>query len=226
VSSSTVKSIKPADLICMNQFIDHEPIEIDLVYADAAHPENIFGAALYRDGAQFWLHRELADIVLNVARLAQSERGAKLVLKDGLRTIEAQVAMQETDIVKANPQWCEPGPNRLLSPPGTGGHPRGMAVDVNLIGEDGQEWDMGTAFDHLTTDPAVNPAARSYQVFPANVLANRVYLETLFLRAADIAGQTILPLPSEWWDFRFPHDYSSQFAAISDVDLPEDMRMT
>ena len=85
---------------------------------------------------------------------------------------------------------------------------------------------MGTAFDHLTTDPAVNPAARDYQVFPANVLENRDYLEQLFMRAAEVSGRQILPLPSEWWDFRFPHDYSSQFAPISDDDLPAEMRMT
>ena len=83
----------------MNHFIDHEPIEIDLVYADAAHPENIFGAALYRDGAQFWLHRELADIVLNLARLAQSERGAKLVdeLIIGVTTNIAKSPMFDDD---------------------------------------------------------------------------------------------------------------------------------
>lgn len=221
-----MNSIKPADLICMDDYVGNEPIAIDLVYANAAHPENIFKTALYRADAKLWLHKKFAYIVLDVARLAAQERNATLVLKDGLRTVEAQTAMQKTDIVKANPQWCTPGPDRLLSPPGSGGHPRGMAVDVTLADDNGKEWDMGTSFDHLTTDAAVNPAARNYRIFPANVLENRDYLEKLFLKAAEKAGQDVLPLPSEWWDFRFPNAYSSQFEAIFDKDLPASMRMT
>ena len=226
MNTSIQNSIKPADLICMNDYTDSAPLAIDLVYANADHPENIFKTALYRHDAKFWLHEMLAGIVLDVARMARHERGATLVLKDGLRPIEAQAAMQDTDIVKANPQWCSPGPERLLSPPGNGGHPRGMAVDVTLVDEGGIEWDMGTAFDYLTTDPAVNPAARDYTAFADNVLENRAFLERLFLNAADKAGQAILPLPSEWWDFRLPHNISSQYAPLSDQDLPDDMKMT
>jgi len=210
----------------MDDYEKTHPLRIDLVYADAAHPENIFGGALYRKGAKLWLHREFADVVLLAAKLVNERWGGTLVLKDGLRTMEAQQAMQETAIVRANPQWSADGPSRLLSPPGRGGHPRGMAVDATIAGPDGKEWDMGTPFDHLTTDPAQNPAARAYKDLPAHVLENRKKLQDAFTDAAAQLGVEIYPLPAEWWDFRFPAEYFNKFAPLSDKELPPAMRMT
>lgn len=203
-----------------------EPVRIDLVYAGASHPENIFKTALYKKDARLWLHREFAAVVLRAAAIIYNDHGGLLVLKDGLRPVEAQQAMQQTAIVKQNPQWTAPGPHRLLSPPGSGGHPRGMAVDVTIADPNGAEWDMGTPFDYLTTNPAVNPASRSYQGFAAHILANRRKLQDAFEQAAKELGRNVLPLPSEWWDFRFPAKYSEQFAPIADADLPPAMRMT
>jgi len=70
--------------------------------------------------------------------------GWTLIVKDCLRPIEAQAKMVETPIVKANPHWIvEP---RFLSSPGQGGHPRGMAVDLDAINADGAPVDFGTCF--------------------------------------------------------------------------------
>ncbi len=212
--------------MAMDEYAGHASLRVDLVYARADHKENIFKAALYHPAARLWLHRDLAGIVLSAAALINERWDGVLVLKDGLRTIEAQAAMQDTAIVKANPHWLAKGPQRLLSPPGAGGHPRGMAVDVTVAGPDGAAWDMGTPFDYLTTDPAVNPAARDYRDLPVPVLENRARLETAFLVAAAQAGHEILPLPSEWWDFRFPAAVSERFAPLSDANLPPEMRMT
>ncbi len=111
-------------LVPMNVFAAAgEPVQIDLVYADADHPENIFKTALYHPDAVLSLHCDLARIVLLAARSLHKKHGWVLVLKDGLRTIEAQARMMETEIVRQNPQWLiEP---RMLSSPGQGGHPRG-----------------------------------------------------------------------------------------------------
>ncbi len=206
----------------MDIYETSHPLRIDLVYANAAHPENIFGTALYRKNARLWLHREFAQVVLRAALIINEKWGGILVLKDGLRTVEAQLAMQETAIVRANPQWSAEGPGRLLSPPGRGGHPRGMAVDVTVAGVDGKEWDMGTPFDHLTD----KSAARDCQDFSQNILENRKKLQDAFLEAAAQLGVEVLPLPAEWWDFRFPADYSNRFAPLSDNDLPPALRMT
>lgn len=224
--AKTQKQIAPADLVAMDEYEKSHRLRVDLVYADAAHPENIFKAALYRPEARLWLHRAFAEVVLRAAEICYQRWGGVFILKDGLRTVEAQQAMQDTAIVRANPQWCAEGPNRLLSPPGRGGHPRGMAVDVAVEDENGMPWDMGTSFDHLTTDPADNPAARSYKNLPRHVLENRARLEQAFNEAARELGRPVLPLPAEWWDFRFPASYSEDYAPLSDNDLPPAMRMT
>ena len=222
----TQKQIKPDELIAVDLHTERYPIGIDLVYANRDHPENIFKTAIYHDNAKLWLYKDLAEIVFDVALNLFKKYNGILILKDGLRTVEAQMAMQETEIVKKNPHWSAPGPSRLLSPPGAGGHPRGMAIDVSVVdAHSNQPWDMGTVFDHLTTDPKINPASRSYQDFSQDVLDNRHKLESLFLDSAHMMGLEILPLPSEWWDYRFMPEFSNQFAPLSDHDLPPEMRM-
>jgi D-alanyl-D-alanine dipeptidase len=220
-----LKIISPVDLIAMDSVVTTTPLRIDIVYAQPHHPENIFGLGLYRPDAKLWLHRDFAEVVILAAKTCYTQTGLYFVLKDGLRTIEAQAMMQETDIVKANPHWTQE-PNRLLSPPGKGGHPRGMAVDIVLEDENGALVDMGTRFDHLTTDPAVNPARRGFPGLSIEVNKNRQMLEDFMVAAAAQLNRPMLPLPAEWWDFRFPGSYSETYAPISDHALPRHMQMT
>ncbi|MGZ9108952.1 MAG: M15 family metallopeptidase [Micavibrio sp.] len=217
--------IPATDLIAMDKVAGDTPLRIDIVYAQARHPENIFGLALYRPDARMWLHRDFAEIVVRAAHACYTETGYVFVLKDGLRTIEAQAMMQETDIVKANPHWTQE-PNRLLSPPGKGGHPRGMAVDIVLETESGALVEMGTRFDHLSKDPTSNPAKRGFEGISDAAKKNRQILEDYMVGAALALNRPMLPLPSEWWDFRFPGSYSEKYAPLSDHALPENMRMT
>lgn len=206
------EAIDPLDLVPMDIFGD-EPLSIDLVYANAAHPENIFGRAVYAQGARLILHRDLARIVLLTARLLHTRHGWTLVLKDGLRPVEAQAALMETDIVKRNPHWLQEP--RLLSGPGQGAHPRGMAIDVSVKGVS-----MGTAFDAMVAD-----SARDYTGFDEGILQNRRQLESGFADAAAKLGLPLLALPSEWWDFRLPATYHTRFSALSDADLPPPLKM-
>ena len=216
-----MKKIDPADLIPFDIFLDKEPIAIDLVYANADHPRNIFDTALYLPSARLWGHKDIAAITLLAARQLNKTYGYILEVQDCLRTSDAQQAMQETDIVKAHPQWCENGPNRLLAPPGHGGHPRGMAIDVRVLDTNSEEVDMGTPFDHM--EPS---SARNYDGFSEEILTNRKILEEAFMSSANALGFAFLPLPAEWWDFRFPTDYYNQYAPLSDADLPPQMQMT
>jgi D-alanyl-D-alanine dipeptidase len=211
--------IQPDDLIPMDLFVPHEPLEIDLVYAIPQHQENIFKTALYHKNARLFLHRDLARIVIAVSRSLHESHQWILVLKDGLRTIEAEHAAMATDIIKENPQWLE-GPNVLFSKPGTGAHPRGMAIDVSVVHENGTGVDMGTAFDEMSAQ-----SARDDKNLPSDVLQNRQHLEDAFIEEAAKLNLPMLPLPAEWWDFRFPRAYYEQWAPLSDADLPEDFRM-
>lgn len=221
-----MKLIQATDLVDIQVAADAAGIRLrsDLIYADAGHPLNqTFAEAIYSPNAKMWMHKDLAEIVLLAAGRANAE-GFRFVLTDCLRTTDAQQRMAETKIVQANPHWTAPGPGMLLSPPGFGAHPRAMAVDILLEDREGNAIDMGTALDHFSTDPNDNPAARDYP-FPPNILANRKLLEGLMTGAANDLGKVIVPLASEWWDFRFPADVYEQYAPLSDSDLPDHMKM-
>jgi len=217
--------VTPEDLVPLEDFQSAHPLSVDLVYAQAAHRDNMFGCAIYRTDARMLCHRKFLPVILDAANLCHKRSGLFFGLKDCLRTVEAQEKMRQTDIVKANPRWLEE-PNRLLSPPGKGGHPRGMAIDIVLLDANGGEIDMGTPFDYLTPDPSCNPAARSFTDLPPTVLENRRLLEDCMMQAAAAQGLPLLPLPQEWWDFRFPRDLYDLYAPVSDADMPPDMRMT
>src|SRR5690606_23920840 len=101
-----------------------------------------------------------------------------------------------------------------------GAHPRGMAVDVILGDENGEEVDMGTPFDHLPPDRSYNPSARDCTDFDPRILQNRKMLEDSLLDAARELRAEIVPLGGEWWDFRLPNDHYNAFAPIEDAQLP------
>lgn len=220
----TSQPVTADDLVALDDYTSTHPLRIDLVYAQAEHPDNIFKTAIYKKDARMWGHRKFVPIVLRAAELCHAQTGWFFELKDCLRTVESQAAMAQTAIVKANPHWLEE-PNRLLSPPGMGGHPRGMAVDIVLIDAEGMPLDMGTPFDYFSADRTVNPSARDYLEFSPAVLDRRQKLEQWMMQAAASLDLPLLPLPQEWWDFRFPKDVYNVYAPVSDAYLPAEMRM-
>lgn len=207
-----------------DEFVEWYPIKLDLVYAQPEHPENMFKCPIYRRDAKMLGHKSLVPIVLRAAEICHQRSKYIFEVKDCLRPVEAQALMCESPIVRANPHWLQEP--RRLSPPGAGGHPRGMAVDIILVTDNGDKIDMGTPFDYLSTDPHDNPAARNYAKLSDEVKKNRQILEDAMLEAAKEFDRKILPLPEEWWDFRFLPEYSAKFAPVSDKDLPPGMRMT
>lgn len=225
MANNNLKRIDPSELLAFDDFTATHPLKVDLVYAQPDHVDNMFKTGIYRPDARMWGHRDLVQIILAAANICHKKTGWIFEVKDCLRTVEAQALMCKTDIVKAHPQWLEE-PGRLLSPPGQGGHPRGMAVDIVLVDLNGDEIDMGTSFDFLTEDRNNNPAARNYTQLSSAVLEHRRILEDSMMQAAKEAGRELLPLPQEWWDFRFPRDYTAGFEPIRDASLPPGMRMT
>src|SRR3972149_4417079 len=151
MAKDALHRISPSELVALDDFTAMHPLKVDLVYAQAGHPDNMFKTAIYRPDARMWGHRDMAGIILGAAEICFKKTGWIFEVKDCLRTVEAQTLMCETEIVKTHPQWLE-GPVRMLSPPGRGGHPRGMAADIVLLGRHGDGIDMGTRVDHLTED--------------------------------------------------------------------------
>ena len=215
-----MQTIPPSDLVPMDIFVGHEPIVIDLVYANAGHPDNIFGEALYHNEARLWAHKDLAAITLLAARILNRKTQYTFSLKDCLRTSDAQAAMSKTRIVQNNPDWLKK-PNRMVSPPGSGAHPRGMAIDVCVLDVNGSALDMGTSFDEMSPK-----SYRSCADLTMAVHRNRVLLEDAFIKSAELLRFDFLPLPEEWWDFRFPTKTYDRYEPLSDKDLPQQMQMT
>lgn len=215
-----MEKISPADLVPMDIFVGNEPIKIDLVYANKNHERNIFGEALYHDKARLWAHRDIAAITLLTARILNRAYDYTVEIQDCLRTTEAQAAMGNTKIVRENPHWLQE-PNRMVSPPGHGAHPRGMAIDVGILDSNGNQIDMGTPFDDMD-----KKSYRSYNGFSEEIQRNRLALEDAFMKSAKLLGHDFLPLPSEWWDYRFPAETYRKYEALGDENLPPQMQMT
>ncbi|MBI4031014.1 MAG: D-alanyl-D-alanine carboxypeptidase family protein [Proteobacteria bacterium] len=219
-----MKKIDPAHLTPMDMFEDTGWLRVHLAYA---RPD-CFCGTVYREGARLWLHGDLAAVTVLAAKRLHEKNGFRMIVYDGLRTVEAQDAMLQSPAVRANPHWLA-AESRVLSPPGMGGHPRGMAVDISLEDANGNLLDMGTAFDEFPSGgngPDENRAHRDYAGLPGAVKESRRILQDAMTGAADALDLLLLPLPVEWWDFRFPADTVRAYAPLSDRDLPPQMRMT
>lgn len=193
-----------------------------------AGPDSFCGP-VYRKDARLSLHKNMAEVILLTAWLVNKRSGASLVLYDGLRTTTVQALICDTPIVKAHPQWTAEGPLRIFAPPGKGGHPRGMAIDLSVRGADGHMLDMGTIVDALPeggADKDINPAHREYVGLTDDVRKNRDLLTNAFLDAAKSLGREIRPLPYEWWDYRFTDAVYNRYEPLADEDVPPALRLS
>lgn len=225
MNNTIAQPIDPANLVPMDLFTHDHPLSVDVMYAG---PDSFCGP-VYRKDARLSLHKDMAEVVLLTAHLVRKRAGASLVLYDGLRTTTVQALICDTPIVKAHPHWTAEGPLRMFAPPGKGGHPRGMAIDLSVRGADGQMLDMGTIVDALPAggaDKDQNPAHREYDFLTDSVRQNRDLLTHAFLDAAKVLNRTIRPLPSEWWDYRFTDDVYNAYAPLADEDVPPSLRLS
>ncbi len=200
------QKILPCEL---RQMEENESVRIHLAYA--CDDNLLFGERIYKEDTTLWLYKDLADIVKLAAQRCFARYKIRFVVYDGLRVVEAQEAMMHTRRARDNPQWMEEP--RMLSLPGGGGHPRGMAVDIGLEGRD-----MGCAFDYMGQE-----AHRDYN-HNSEIAENRRILDSCMTEAAAVHEHELVLLPQEWWDFRFPASFYEQFVPLSDKYLPEEIK--
>lgn len=212
---NSMKSIPINDLVCMQNFADQYHYRIDLAYARADNL--LFGEQIYKSDARLWLHKSLANIVFHAAKDCYETHNARFILYDGLRTIDAQEKMMRTKRARENPHWMEEP--RMLSTPGSGGHPRGMAIDIGLETREGNLIDMGTPFDSM-----VDKAHRDYN-HPDCIKKNRAMLDESMIMAANNLKTPLRLLSEEWWDFRLPSELYAEYNPLSDDDLPAHIRL-
>lgn len=152
------------------------PVYIDIAYAG---PGNFTGKPVYRRAACF-LNPEAADLLRRAVDLAAAQ-GFKLKLFDAYRPTEAQWAL-----------WHHtPDPGFLADPRKGSPHSRGAAIDLTLVDGDGQELDMGTAFDEFT--PLSHHARTD---IPVHAQRNRA----LLLGLMTAAGWDFYR--NEWWHYQ------------------------
>ncbi len=125
-------------------------VDIALAYAGT---DNFMGQAVYAMG-RCWLHREAADALASAVGLA-AEQDLRFRIYDAFRPSEAQWAL-----------WRHtPNPDYVADPRRGSPHSRGVAIDLTLIDNTGEELDMGGPVDDLTKNghhdaPNLGPAQR------------------------------------------------------------------
>jgi D-alanyl-D-alanine dipeptidase len=170
-------------------------LERTIVYATE---DNFTGRPIYtRSGC--YLHPDAAAALAKAIGLATAV-GLRLRVFDAFRPSEAQWAL-----------WnVRPDPDFLADPRRGSPHSRGVAVDLTLIGPDGRDLDMGTAFDAFT------PLSHHGNFdIPAAAQRNR----HLLLGIMTAAGFDFYR--NEWWHYQLFN--SRRYPLLSDADLPEPM---
>lgn len=205
----------------------NERFNLELVYANPQHPYNLFVTpekqTAYVDNADFVVSEPIAKILSYVARFLPNNMAMRLY--DCLRPIEAQAFMKQfKDSLNID--------HNMLSDPGMGGHPRGMAIDCALVPITAPyavcSVDYGTAFDDLRFTKRDDGTKMAYahrnnlQTISFLAKQNRLHLEVIMQKAALAARVPLMPLPQEWWDFRLPknkNDYGHILASFNRIFL-------
>ncbi|WP_219117749.1 M15 family metallopeptidase [Janthinobacterium sp. UMAB-56] len=163
-------------------------IAVDLRYAT---PDNFVGRDLYSPIDCAWLHRDAAAALEKaVAWLAAHRPGHHLLVLDALRPQRVQQqlwdALQGTELLG---YIAEPSRGSI--------HSFGMALDITIVGPDGQELDMGTGFDDLSERS--HPALELVLLDKGEISEEHVAHRRLLRDAMFQAG--FFGINSEWWHF-------------------------
>lgn len=152
---------------------------------------NFVGRDLYSPLDCAWIHRDAAIALARVVAWLKHERAdVTLYVLDALRPQRVQQQM-----------WDALAGTKLrmyLADPARGSiHSFGMAVDVTLLDGDGQELDMGTPFDDLTTlsHPSKEKAFLAKGKLTALHISNRKLLRNAMIHAG------FQGISTEWWHF-------------------------
>jgi len=179
--------------------VDIAPPMFDVALSIAyATPHNFTGKPVYARAACY-LHPDAADALGRAIGLAKAI-GLGIRIFDGFRPSEAQWAL-----------WnVRPDPEFLADPRRGSPHSRGVAVDLTLVGPDGNDLEMGTGFDAFT--PLSHHGVTT-------ILPEAQYNRHLLLGIMTSAGFDFYR--NEWWHYQLFD--SRRYPLLSDADLPEPM---
>jgi D-alanyl-D-alanine dipeptidase len=163
-------------------------VDVDLRYPT---PNNFAGRVLYVGWDCAWLRHEAAAGLEAAARwLASARPGWRIRLLDALRPHRVQEAIWR-DVVGTPMQdyFADPARGSI--------HSFGMAVDVTLLSPEGEEADMGSAFDEMTlrSHPSMNDEYLALGVLSVQQVTERGWLHAAMARGG------FRGIPTEWWHF-------------------------
>ena len=150
---------------------------LDIKYATT---DNFVGEKMY-DCQTCWLRPKVARELIRASE-AFRQKGYKIKLFDCYRPVPFQQRL-----------WDKVPDARYVTPPHKGSmHNRGMAVDLTLTNEDGEDLDMGTSFDFFG-----KMAYHDNYDLPKDVLQNRALLKNT------LAKFGFKHIRTEWWHYSF-----------------------
>ncbi|KPW63145.1 hypothetical protein ALO80_200031 [Pseudomonas caricapapayae] len=157
----------------------HYQVQIDLIYAGSA---NLTGRVIYQS-TRCRLHRDAGKCLIKASRLAR-QAGFTLRIYDAYRPPYAQRLLWE----------ALPNNDYVRDPLSGSHHSRGVALDLTLVGTEGEPLDMGTAFDTMEES-----SHHFYADLPVSVQRNRLLLLGIMLAAG------FREIATEWWHYELPN---------------------
>ena len=166
-------------------------IAVRLMYAG---DDNFTGVQLYDDVIDAYLHPDAARAVIKASEeLHRLYPAYNLLIKDAARPMSVQRRM--FDAVKGTPKA-----NYVANPAKGGGlHNYGLAVDITIVDERGNELPMGTPVDHLGKEANID---REESMVRDGIISETERQNRLLLRRVMTAAG-FKPLRTEWWHFNF-----------------------
>lgn len=154
---------------------------LDLRYASE---NNVCGKKLYSKPLCY-LHEEAAEKLVRAVEFAKKQN-LKIKIFDGYRPLSVQKFMFDKFA-------SEPEKDGFISNPESGSipHCRGVAIDLTLTDEDGNEIDMGSDFDEFS-----DLAFHGCEKISATAIKNRL----LLLKIMSSAGFDFYS--KEWWHYQ------------------------
>lgn len=165
-----------------------EGVRVDLRYVG---PRNFVGRDLYGELDCAWLHRLAAvGLARAVAELAERAPGHHLLVLDALRPHRVQVELWEF--------LDGTGLRQYVADPARGSiHSFGMALDVTILDAEGNELDMGSAFDEM--DELSHPRLEAEHLASGALTAVQVAHRELLRQVMKAGGFN--GIDNEWWHF-------------------------
>ncbi len=181
---------KTSSLVTLQPIPDQ--LAIELAYATA---DNFTGKSIYIS-SKCLLHKKAKTSLMRALEMLEP-LGLGVKIWDTYRPLSAQKVLFKA---APNPEY--------VSHPETGIRPhcRGIAIDLTLIDNHGNELNMGTAFDDF------RPLAHH-----GNTQISEQAQRNRFLLAGIMSIAGFTPIQSEWWHYQLPD--SEQYPVLSESDI-------